>query len=43
MKTVTVSVTKIPPKGLFLLRWLCSLLGATIVVCRRKGRKEGAG
>jgi hypothetical protein len=41
-KTITVSITKIPPKGLFLLRLLCNLLGATVKVCRRK-KKEGAG
>ena len=40
MKTITVSVTKIPPEYLFLLRWCCRLIGATIVVCRRKARKE---
>lgn len=40
MTTLTVSVTRVPPRCLFLLRWLCILLGARIVVCRKKMRKE---
>lgn len=43
MKTITVSITKIPPRGLFLLRWLCKLIGATIVVCQPRKRREIAG
>lgn len=43
MKTATVSITKIAPKYLFLFRYLCSLIGATIVVCGPRKRKEKAG
>ena len=39
MKTVTVSITKIPPGALFLLRWCCRMIGAHIVVCQPKKRK----
>lgn len=41
MKTITVSITRIPPRYLFALRYLCRIIGATMVVCRgkRQGRK----
>ena len=40
MNTITVSVTKIPPKFLFLIRWAVKLAGANIVVCRRKVKHD---
>ena len=43
MKTVTVSVTKIPPVYLFLIRWAVKIVGANIVVCGKRKRKEATG
>jgi hypothetical protein len=40
LTTITVSITKIPPSRLYLLRWLCSLIGATIVVCQPRKKRE---
>ena len=37
--TLHVSITDLAPSRLWLLRYLCRLIGATIVVCRkRKGK-----
>ena len=40
MITLHVSITNIAPSKLFLIRWAAKLAGATIVVCRKKVRKE---
>ncbi len=36
MTPLTVSITKVPPHGLILLRWICKLIGARIIVCRKR-------
>ena len=43
MKTITVSITRIRPPLLFLIRWAAKLASARIVICksRRRQRKEG--
>lgn len=43
MKTITISVTQIPPSFLFLFRWAARVAKAKVHVCGPRRRKEVAG
>ena len=40
MTTLHVSITGLLPSRLWILRYLCRLIGAMLTVCRKKTRRE---
>ena len=38
--TLHVSITDLAPSRLWILRYICRLIGATLIVCKKKVRKE---